>query len=371
MKLHRCDLSNILSELPRLEAFNPDQEIALFIVTLGFEDRTHQIIDQLAQKGMLKNTHILLIKYPTNSADNERNINYFNDAQPNEELLHELQYDRNTFQNSIKDKFDELNLPINSTVALDISTISSYVFFPTFFSLLLHDINLFVYYSEAETYFPNKEEWEEIEKKNVDENCLFPDAFENASFQSAGVEDIYPYSPFFEFNPGNRPSKLVAVPNFSCSRMSTIKTKDKEINKTSDEDIVWLIGMPPAENNRWRAEAVIKTNNLLNQSQKNIHYVCTLDYKEIINKMENIWLDNKYDYQFTIGTLGSKMQHLGVGIFLWLHKDIGMIMAEPKEFKASKFSEGYGATWQIKIGNTIKFRKILAKYQKFQWGLID
>jgi hypothetical protein len=46
-------------------------------------------------------------------------------------------------------------------------------------------------------------------------------------------------------------------------------------------------------------------------------------------------------------------------------------MAEPKEFKASKFSEGYGATWQIKIGNTIKFRKILAKYQKFQWGLID
>jgi len=180
------------------------------------------------------------------------------------------------------------------------------------------------------------------------------------------VDELYAYSPFSEFNAGNKPSLLVAVPNFSAKRMNAIVQIDKEQNKTAYGNIIWIIGEPPAKKNAWRIEATRRTNNIFNAK---FRIVSTIEYQKMILELEDIWANNKYNYHMTIGSLGSKMQHLGTFIFLTLHQEVGLWLAEPKEFNANRFSIGYGPLWQLSFGKTNTLRKILERYSTFKWQL--
>ena len=367
MQVYKHDISIILKELPEAEELKLEDPVDLFIATLGFEDRSHRIIDVISNSELAKNSHLLLIKYPTNIEDNNKKLIFFENAAKSMSGFREILFSRTDYKQQLSDSLKCLLDREGLRVAFDISTCSSYVFYPTMVELLRRDIDLTIMYSEAETYFPTQDEWEKVAEEAKKEQTLFVESFDNASFQSSGVDDVYPYAPFAEFNPGNRPSILVAVPNFSSSRMSTIVARDKEINKTSFENISWLIGEPPSEHNKWRMDAVRVTNNLKSFDNPNIQAVCTLKYKEMLVALENIWSENRYNYYMTIGSLGSKKQHLGTFFFLALHNDIGLWLAEPKEFNAKRFSGGHGDTWQIKFGSVPKLMQVLKKYMAFKW----
>ena len=277
-------------------------------------------------------------------------------------------YSRGTYIHELRTKLESImnKSKSNFRVIFDISTCSSYVFYPTISELMKSNTDLTVVYSEADTYFPTKDEWEKVNAKAKEENSLFIESFENARFQSIGVDDLYAYSPFSELNAGNKPALLVAIPNFSAKRINSIVHIDRELNKTPYEDIIWLIGEPPAEKNKWRTDAIIRTNNISNVAT---HFVSTLEYKEIILKLEDIWANRKYDYHISIGSLGSKMQHLGTFFFLALHQEIGLWLAEPREFNAKRFSTGHGVFWQLRFGETNELRRILESYMTFTWRL--
>jgi hypothetical protein len=170
-------------------------------------------------------------------------------------------------------------------------------------------------------------------------------------------------------NPGNSPCMLIAVPNFSVLRMNAIRIRDEEINKTKYDVIRWLIGEPPAGRNKWRMEALKKTNRVYLVDTANIIPVSTLRFKDMIATLENIWLQERYDYQITIGSLGSKMQHVGTFFFLHLHKDVGLWLSEPKAFRANKFSVGSGSAWVIRFGSTSILRKMLDRYMTYTWTI--
>lgn len=366
MDIYQYDISDILNKLPNIERFSDDHTIDLLVCTLGFEDRTHIIIDELLKKDKLNRTILLLIKYPTNINDNLLNAPFFEKAVKKMAGYYEITYSRNDFTKLLSDK---LNLIIKASihrVVFDISTCSSYVFFPTIKTLMNYDINLTIAYSEAETYYPTNGEWKEIEKKaHLEQPSLFVESFEKAEFLTLGVEDVYPCPLFSEMNSGNMTSLLIAVPNFNILRMQAIIERDREINKTPNENIYWLIGDPPSVRNKWRSEAIKISNNLFT----NITYVSTLEYKEMLKTFETIWLNNRYKYYMTIGSLGSKMQHLGTFFFICLHPDVGLWMAEPKQFRAKQFSSGCGFIWQIRFGETKELRDFLAIYHTFKWKL--
>ena len=353
--------------MPDAEKLKLEDPIDLFIATLGFEDRSHTIIDIIADSKLTTNSHLLLIKYPTNEEDNNKNLEFFENAVKSMSGFREILFSRTEYRQNISESLEDLLDRDGLRVVFDISTCSSYVFYPTMVELLRRNIDLTIMYSEADTYFPTQDEWEKVAEEAKKEQSLFIESFDNASFQSSGVDDVYPYAPFAEFNPGNRPSILVAIPNFSSSRMSTIIARNRELNKTSSENISWLIGEPPAHHNKWRLNAVTVTNNLISSDNTNIQAVCTLKYKDTLVTLENIWSEKKYDYHMTIGSLGSKMQHLGTFFFLALHKDIGLWLAEPKEFNAKRFSRGQGDAWQIKFGSVPRLMQVLKQYMTFKW----
>jgi hypothetical protein len=226
-------------------------------------------------------------------------------------------------------------------------------------------------YCEADEYYPTFAEWSKVaEKANAEEGRLFVHSFEDADFLSFGVEDVFPCNLFAERNPGNKPATLIAVPNFNPARIGAIIQRDREINKTSDEDVIWVIGEPPADKNKWRADALFRTNRPQGGLPGDrVKRVSTFDYKDMIRTLEEIWLARRYTSHLSIGPLGSKLDHMGIFFFIYLHPEIGLWLAEPKRFKAGQYSTGHGDVWAVSFGLTTELRRALAKYMKFTWRL--
>jgi hypothetical protein len=365
MRIHKKDMGDILDVLPDMIPFDSKTASDFIICTLGFEDRTHKILDELLIYPR-NHKNLIVVKYPTNQIDNEKNRLFIEKAKLNIENVFEIEYERSTFFERFVILLSEAGAD-NSNVIFDISTCSSYLFYPIFKALIDLDISLKVCYCEAAMYYPNKEEWEKVEERAKAENSLFIKSWDEADFQSIGVDDVYYSNLFYDMNPDNKPSKLIAVPNFNSIRMQTIKERDFEINKTDPNSIIWLIGVPPDGLNDWRTDAMKRTNLLGTVSSKNLQYVSTLVYKETINSLEEIWENNKYSTHISIGSLGSKMQHLGTFLFIYLHPDVGLWLAEPREFKAQTYSEGTGKIYEINFGSMQKLKSKLSSFMKFEW----
>ncbi len=362
-------LEDILGHLPKRIILDDSKEVDLLICTLGFEDRTDAIAHSLQMIGNLRGKDVILVKYPTNKPDNEKNLDKFQKLCDRADCrLKTFNYHKSTFSVELSGYLQEIKC-INKRVCFDISTCSSYLLYPIMKVLMGLEIYLRILYCEAENYFPAKDEWLAIKEKADKEGGLFAEAYEKANFLSKGVDQVYSASLFYEMNPGNLSAAIVAIPNFSGERMKTLLEKDYEVNNTAREDIHWIIGVPPGEKNKWRRDALIETNRL--QNRDDLLYVSTLEYKEIMHVLEELWNRAKYAKYLSIGSLGSKFQHLGTYLFLFIHQDIGLWLVEPKEFIAGRWSSGMGQSHEVDFGSTSELRKLLESYMTMEINIYD
>lgn len=374
MNVHQRDIGDIDSALPPLIEFGSAQGVGgLLIVGAGFEERSRYFLEAFSERGSEDNLSVITIVYPTNRPDNRRTLRRFRELGARVRSYREIVYRRSTFGREFGGALTEYlsSAQGRPRVLLDMSATSSYIAFPVVANVLRANVDLRILYCEAAEYFPMLEEWRGVEGRAKGEvgTPLFPEAFEQAEFQSKGVGSVSPFGMMDEANPGNRPSRLVAVPNFSPARMNAIVNRDKEINKTKFEDIVWVIGEPPAAANRWRTEAIKRTNGLEAVPDQSLVYASTLDYRSILLQLEEIWLECRHSHFLSIGSLGSKMQHVGVSLFLFVHPEVGLWLSEPAQFRADRFSAGVGGQWMIEFGPTEGLRELLAGYMRFEWQL--
>lgn len=366
MYLHRIGIDDVLAALPAATSFSAGKP-SLVLSTLGFEDRAPAVATNLSASGVFGTCRLGLIRYPTNLDDNAKHYDEFRAAAGGDKAIIQIDYERHEFQAQLGDVIDAV-CPSGSSVVLDVSAMSSYVFFPTFFCLLERDLDLQVAYCEAATYAPSKEEWDAVAAQADHEDELFVQSFENAEFQSHGIEVVYPYAPCYEYSTANRPTILVAVPNFNPIRMSSMLRKADELENAEFDLRHWVIGLPPEPGKDWRVEAVKRTNNLGNAGSDHLHTASTFDYREILRVLDGIWSDNKYEAGFSIASLGSKMQQLGVAMFCRAHKESTLWLSEPVEFSGSSYSEGRGRSWTIALGSTAALREQLDSYGSYKWS---
>lgn len=373
MDLYRNELVDVLNRMPSaqpLESVLDHSMPDLIICALGFEDRTAAVVTELAAAGRVGSARLVLLHYPTNVDANEVHAPAFAQVAHEMRSRHDIHYSRNDFEQRLRAELS--GMPSGSRVIFDISTCSSYLFYPVMRVLGELDLDLTVTYCEADTYNPTPEEWASVAAGAAAERGrLFIHSFEDADFLSHGVDDVFPSNLFAERNPGNKPATLVMMPNFNVIRTGTIIQRDRELNKTGDEDIVWIIGVPPGEKNRWRADAMLKTNRPHTGAipAERLRYASTFDYQETLRVLEEIWQSRRYSSHLSIGALGSKLQHIGVYFFIHLHPEIGLWLTEPRQFKASQYSHGVGSAWAIAFGYTVALRENLARYMKFNWQL--
>ena len=245
---------------------------------------------------------------------------------------------------------------------------ASFVFYPTISALCDTTGNrrLSVCYTEAQDYFPTKSEWLEFQDKMQDLDLLErARLFDQSHFQSDGVEIAYEALNFEGRNVDNFPTKLIIVPNFSferVNRMIDYAASRYNVQRSASD---WIIGMPPDRiKNGWRYEALWE----MFSKPTNVREASTLNYKDMLLTLHQIWQQEYLTHSLIVATVGSKSQHLGTFFFLLMHPEVGLELSEPKKFTASRYSSKASTRWLADFGlidalvlklkgwNQIKFR---------------
>ena len=147
MQIHQNDISDLLRVMPDLKPFDPQISYDLLICALGFEDRTHRILDLIKGEGDLKRTTLVLIKYPTNEKDNNLNASHFETIQERLRGFQEIKYSYSYYSMALSNILREQLKNEGLRVCFDISTCSSYLFYPTMKELLEYEIDLTITYT--------------------------------------------------------------------------------------------------------------------------------------------------------------------------------------------------------------------------------
>ncbi len=193
------------------------------------------------------------------------------------------------------------------------------------------------------------EEWDAFFRSvpNPNDNLSMAEFYEQSHFQTRGVEETYESDTFPGVNVGPLATELIAIPSFSRDRMKSLLAFAESRYNVRESSVRWFLGQPPDRHrNGWRFQALA---NLYNVRHEGIG-VSTRDYREVFQRLDLQWEELHTERHLVIASLGSKMQHLGTFLFLAMHRECGLLLCEPREFIAERYSTGIGPRWWLDFG---------------------
>lgn len=204
--------------------------------------------------------------------------------------------------------------------------------------------DLTILYSEAENYYPTKEEWES--------GKLRPKGF-RIEGPFSGVRFVEKPLTLQADDIGERPVSLVLFPTFNTERTSGV------IAEVDPARRVWLIGEPhdlPADNYRIDMAKAFAAPAIYPGDPWSL--LTTFDYRETMKALAGVYAADRGKYRIAVMPHGSKMQTLGVNLFALAH-EVSMIFAMPKDYNPNRYSDGCRQVWAIPLGNTSQLQEKL------------
>ncbi|NQT92759.1 MAG: hypothetical protein HQ559_08355 [Lentisphaerae bacterium] len=365
-RLKTRSVDDLLTALPDWETLESFPSNCLFVAAAGFEDRTWACFDRWA-RGLEAGGIAILIEYPFNKEDNARQFEHFmKTAEARSIDLHNVRYDRASLYGEASSKLAELS---PTHVVLDVSSVGSFAFFPLLSAILdsCGSAELSICYSEASEYYPSEAEWRKFQEATKDVDLVEKARlFDEHNFQSKGVDAVFDSPNYPGVNTETLPSRLVVIPNFSFSRVNRMVSHASECYRISRRDCEWILGLPPdGTTNGWRHDAIWE----LFERPLRRHSASTMDYKNALMALHGIWEPGRYKESLIVATIGSKAQHLALCLFLRMHPEIGLLLSEPSEFVANRFSSGGGSQWFLTFGSIDQLGSKLRGWDRvdFSW----
>lgn len=355
-RIAKCQLTEVIPELPSILPFDAQVHTAepgdLFMCALGFEPRCLTLPETLAAAGV-KARRAAYLTYATNLDDNAANLPRLRASLSilSASVL-PLEADSAEFPSKLRALLDAVVAESRNRrahVTLDISVMANRALLRCMNVLLEYDVCLRIVYSEAAIYHPTRDEYEQNTAKweNPDELGL-----------ERGVSDVVPSID----HPGHAldqlPDCIILFPTFKAERSkAVISFVDPSLLARAGGKVIWLIGEPHLPEDRWRLDAMKRINDLGSEAIQ--HVVSTFDYRETLKVLETLHGELAERYRITLSPLGSKLQALGTALFCYMHPDVRVIFAMPKEYNATQYSEGCKAQWCIEFGPLQKLRSKL------------
>jgi hypothetical protein len=341
--------SDVVASFDDWQTFSDIGGATLFIAAMGFEERSAACFEHWCAATSTNNRAAILVRYPFNRVENEVQEARFDEAarRGKVEIVH-LDYDqRSLYGATIALAKGVRN---SSAVVVDLSSLASFALFPILAAVVhaLPNSSLQICYSEAADYFPKRAEWETFQEKVI-ELDLFERSrlFDQQHFQSSGVEMVFECPPYTGHNPDKLPSSVILIPNFAFERVNRMIDFASDKYSVSRDRYEWIIGVPPdRDKNGWRHDALWQ----MFDKPPRKHEASTLHYKEILLVLQGLWEERRFAESLTVATAGSKAQHLGTFLFLSMHPEVALVLSQPKEFIAAKYSEKTGSQWQLDMG---------------------
>ena len=351
--IRELDLAAISGRLPSIKPFGNSEcnlsEYDLGVFALGFEERGLAILRHLSSANV-RIHNALCIKYATNDEDNRKHedelVGLLNSIADEWTYLDEsLPIFSSTVQMALRNVCDRTRCP---RVGFDISVLAKRILLRIFSTLFYSDVELHIWYAEAEKYFPTKSEVED------DIGLLRrEDAFGiERGVAMVGASPEHPGE-----NLDGLPDFVVLFPTFKPERCrASLLMVDPGLTHESQE-VVWFVGRPHLEKDYWRVKAVRDINFIGGGSR--VKEVSTFDYLATLVELESTYKEISGRYHLSICPLGSKLQCIGIGLFHYLHPEARIIYVAPREYNPEQYSYGIRDLWEINFGPTIGVREML------------
>ena len=356
-KLIRYQLGDILGQLPAIVPLNVEELSKgvpedLFLCALGFEPRCLTLPSRLENAGY-KAKVARYFKYGTNLKDNaanlrdlERNLERMaTDVSPIEadtpDLPERFREVLEVVTNGVKDSAP--------SVTLDVSVTANRLLLRCIKVLLEYNVQLRIVYSEAEIYHPTKEAYEGEAARWAKE--------EGAGLER-GVGEVMASIDHSGDALDGLPDSVILIPSLKADRSKAVVSfVDPSLLQSLGDRVIWLVGVPHLEKDKWRLEAMKRINGIDEDTR---HFeVSTFDYKETLQCLENLHAELADGSTLTLSPLGSKMQALGAALFCYMHRDVRVVLASPKEYNAEQYSKGCKAVWKVDFGHLKELQDIL------------
>ncbi|MBZ5564632.1 MAG: hypothetical protein LAP13_19710, partial [Acidobacteriia bacterium] len=177
-----------------------------------------------------------------------------------------------------------------------------------------------VLYSEASEYPPSKDVVEEaIAKSGVD-------PLYSIMLLSSGVFDVTIVPELSSISPGSQQTRLVTFPSFNTDQLTALRTELQPSRYSV------IHGVPPAPENQWRKWAIARLNHTDSLEGEEGYSTSTLDYRETLEYLLQIYTNHGTTERILIAPTGSKMQAVAVGIFRSFIRDVQIVYPTPRTF---------------------------------------
>ncbi|MDD9863865.1 MAG: hypothetical protein OXU54_04745 [Gammaproteobacteria bacterium] len=309
---------------PNLQKINvpPIKKGDCMLVCAGFEDRTIEALHQTSEAGVT-GFSLGVIKYlpfyPQNKLEEINTI-----AQNINLIVKEFEYNREEpagIGEKIKDFACEFN-----RIFIDISGMSRLLIVQILVALLeLENCSVTILYGEADGYPPSKEQFERDQNNDNDDSPL-----SYLSYLSSGIFEVATTPELASVSMFGEAIRLVVFPSFDPAQLTNL------VQELQPTYINLIHGIPPAEKNKWRTEAIRRLNEPtmgpLREENTTHHEVGTREYKETLLALLEIYKKRSMFDRIVVAPTGSKMQAVAVGLFRAVLYDIQIVYPTPKIF---------------------------------------
>lgn len=217
-----------------------------------------------------------------------------------------------------------------------------------------------IFYAEAEEYGPSKEEFDHAVKDN---------AVHRPTLQVfTGVHGVVRVRSLASVSMQGEPTAAIVFMSFNDVLTQVL------LNTVSPARLFLVNGRPPIHAWREAATAWIhdqvrkewSDDNPLESSQLPARTVSTLDYRETVALLLDLYWSLSSRYRVLIAPAGSKMQAVGCFVVKSLHPDVHIEYPSPKGFFPS-YSRGVGPMWFVDLGRLPDHIAALAIAERSQY----
>ena len=300
------------------------------LVCAGFEERavtTLRRICETGRSGFSLGVVTYLPGYKENKAEELREIGRGANLQ-----MTEFVYDREN-PAGIGEELKPFAQSFNR-VFVDISSMSRLLIVQTLVALITgQNRPVSIIYGEAQEYPPSEPQFKQDRRDEP-----VPSYLSSGIFEIAATPELASVSMLGEAN------RLIAFPSFDPAQLSNLL---QELQPTYTE---LIHGIPPAQRNRWRTDAIRELNspilNMLPEPKK--YEACTLDYRQTLNTLLQIYKERSEFDRLVIAPTGSKMQAVAVGLFRAVLYDVQIVYPTPQVFtEPRKYTSGLRQLYQV------------------------
>lgn len=324
-------------EIQVIESLSVEPDDCL-LVCGGFEDRAVETLHRICEAGRI-GFSIGIIEYRPNYPQNR--TEKLREISRNAALsITDFVYDRE-YPSGMGEKLQGF-VQNCSRVFVDISGMSRLLIVQILVALIRgQKRNVSLIYGEAKEYLPSKDQFEQFEQNGRNDDAkLTPSYLSSGIFEIAATPELSSVSMLGEA------IRLVAFPSFDPSQLANLI---QELQPTYTE---LIHGIPPIQENQWRTKAISTLNHqtLTELHGRKDHEASTLDYRETLRKLLQIYAERSMFDRLVISPTGSKMQAVAVGLFRSALHDVQIVYPTPQVFTTpEKYTVGLRQLYMVDL----------------------